>query len=121
MRPVPTYEGLSNLRRELRQLAGHHPSQHDQQTFKRTDAALELLGMLTQPTPARDEIKEMRWYYLEMGLCQGKTVDEACEAAAMALKGTSSELGISGLRQMYYHECDSRKPRWWWLPENTPR
>jgi hypothetical protein len=124
MWPVPTPEGLANLRLGLSQLAGQYPSQSDQQTFlKRADDALKLLEMLLRPTSTRGEINEARWHFLEMELSQGKTVNEACAAAAAnltGLKGSAFELGFSGLRTLYYDECDSRKPRWWWLPENAP-
>jgi hypothetical protein len=123
MLPAPTYDELSALQGELGRLAGQHPSQRDQEVFKRADEALELLQLLTRPKPTRGEINEMRWFYLEMELSQGKSPDEACAAAAAnltGLKGSAFELGFSGLRTLYYDECDSRKPRWWWLPENAP-
>lgn len=106
MWPVPTPEVLSNLRREVRQLAEQRQLQRHRQVFEKVDDVIELLTMLTQPKPDRIEIDRTRWYFLEMELRDGKATTEAFKNVAEKLKGSAFALGYGGLKKMYYRERD---------------
>jgi hypothetical protein len=103
---VPTPEGLSDLRREVRQLAEQRQLQCYRRVFGKMDEVIELLTMLTQPKPDRAEIYRTRLYFLNMELRGGKTPTEAFKNVVQKLKGTAFALGYGGLKKMYYRERD---------------
>jgi hypothetical protein len=106
---VPTRKGLDDLQREVRQLAKRPEFQPYRQTFEKMDKVIELqiLQILPEP-PTRQEITSLRLNFLEMELRDGKTVEEACKKVAERLRGTAFAIGVSGIRQMYYHRDKER-------------